>query len=372
MPRPQNKQPRPDYVRDRHRPKRSPVTKQLRNDAANKYAKTEPRVPRHKNGAVGGAALIVGGYLNHHILERGPQVTVAKANQQRRKIISVLIPDCHKHRVTNRRQYRALHGVAHEATFAQSLAALQPRRYQPHRQHHKIHSRAARDAKFVASVYCEVIAQNPETKPEKHHIDSQQPSANEEKSVQRQFLPALDQLALAHCNAAVYQESDKRNDQRNPKQEHKIFGVVIDHNAHRGRHCHRDIVAKSVKPNAFGAARGCKDVDGDSGICHSQSTKRSTVQRPYYRKHQHRARRQISAEEYEKQEETPHQNLLPRVRIHEEAAQRTGEDSRDGVARQDKPNHILGGSKCLAKVQRQQRRQQKEKYSIKFADITLQ
>ncbi len=54
----------------------------LGEDPAEEYAKAYAYVPRYEEGGIGGAALVVGGKVDEHVLERGEHVSVAKTYYQ--------------------------------------------------------------------------------------------------------------------------------------------------------------------------------------------------------------------------------------------------------------------------------------------------
>ena len=58
-------------------PKGAGIAQIFSNDTTEEDAKSHADVPRDEDGGVGRATLIVAGYIDGHILEGGPHVTVA-------------------------------------------------------------------------------------------------------------------------------------------------------------------------------------------------------------------------------------------------------------------------------------------------------
>ena len=64
------------------------IVEELRDDATQQDAETHADVPRDEDGAVGSTPLTVLRHVDGHILEGGPHVTVAQADEKRRDIIA--------------------------------------------------------------------------------------------------------------------------------------------------------------------------------------------------------------------------------------------------------------------------------------------
>ena len=68
-------------VQRSHSPECGVIAKMLGNHAAYEHASAHAKVPRGEYGAVGGAAFVVLGNGNNHVLESGPHVPVSKPDE---------------------------------------------------------------------------------------------------------------------------------------------------------------------------------------------------------------------------------------------------------------------------------------------------
>ena len=63
-------------------PEGGTVAEEFGDDASDKDAESHADIPGDKNGGVGGSALIVAGHVDGHVLEGGPHVAVAEADEE--------------------------------------------------------------------------------------------------------------------------------------------------------------------------------------------------------------------------------------------------------------------------------------------------
>ena len=63
-------------------PERSGITHKFGDDSTEEYSQTYADVPRHEDGGVGSASLVVVCHVDGHVLEGGPHVTIAQSDEQ--------------------------------------------------------------------------------------------------------------------------------------------------------------------------------------------------------------------------------------------------------------------------------------------------
>ena len=71
-----------------HRPESGGVAEEFGDDAAQEDAETHANVPGDQDGRVGRATLVVAGYVDGHVLEGRPHVTVAQTDKEGRAVVA--------------------------------------------------------------------------------------------------------------------------------------------------------------------------------------------------------------------------------------------------------------------------------------------
>ena len=135
---------------------------------------------------------------------------------------------------------------------------------------------------------------------------------------------------------------------------------MVDVERYRWRDGHSQIVAQPVVAYALGAAARGQHIDGYGAVGHGNGAEGCAMQGAHNGEEQQCASHQIACKEDEKQEKAHHEHLLARETVHHIAAEGAHEHGGDRVARKHQSNHILGGAKAFAQVERQQRGEQIE------------
>lgn len=68
----------------------------FRHDSSQQTTDSEAQVPAREDAAVGGASLVVPGYVDEHIEERGIEVSVAQSDECCRKVVCHGVGDGHE------------------------------------------------------------------------------------------------------------------------------------------------------------------------------------------------------------------------------------------------------------------------------------
>ena len=116
--------------------------------------------------------------------------------------------------------------IMREATLAQGLAALQAREDQTDGAEHEVGARAACDAHHLLAIDGQIVAQHAETEAEGHHIQPQQPAAQEEESVEGEFRLVAHHLLLRELDGGIDEPSDAGHNERYPEQQFETVGVL--------------------------------------------------------------------------------------------------------------------------------------------------
>ena len=74
-------------------PESSTIAEEFGDDASDKYAESHADVPGDEDGGVGGSALIVAGHVDGHVLEGGPHVAVAEADEEGGAVVANFIEE---------------------------------------------------------------------------------------------------------------------------------------------------------------------------------------------------------------------------------------------------------------------------------------
>ena len=285
-------------------------------------------------------------------------MAVAQSDEQCRAVVAQLLRHQNEQRVAHRRNDDSLAGIVRESAFAQGFHALQSRENQTQRQQQEKRARARRDAHRLFAVDGEIVAQNAVAEAEANHVHGQQPTLQEEESVERNGLFVFQNLPFARLNRRIDEKSDGRNGEGHPEEQVEVVDVAIDEDAHGGRNGRGDVVAQAVVANALVSSRRGQHVDGHGAVGHGCRAEGCAVDCADDGEKQQRGGQQIGAEAEEVEKQAQEQHFLAWKTVGKVAAEGSHHESRERVARQYESNHALRGAEILAQVERQQRREQ--------------
>ena len=138
-----------------------------------------------------------------------------------------------------------------------------------------------------------------------------------------------------------------------------------------------DIVAQTIIANPFRASRGGKGIDGECAVRNGCGSEWSTVQGSNHGKNENRRCQEIASEEEGKQTIHQHQHFLSRKTIHDVAAERTNDESGDGVARKYQSNGLFISHEPFAHEDGEERHEhierekQKEISNIQLDEVAI-
>ena len=112
------------HIHDDHGPEGGQVAERIGDDAAHEHAQAHADVPRDEDAGIGCATLVVAGQIDEHVLERGPHVAVAQADEDGRAKVANVVGTDDKQRVADDRDAHATAGILHNFALAQRLGTL--------------------------------------------------------------------------------------------------------------------------------------------------------------------------------------------------------------------------------------------------------
>ena len=237
-----------------------------------------------------------------------------------------------------------------KATIAQRLAPLQTREEQATRQDGKIGARAARYAKGFFAVDGKIIAQHTPAKAKHSNIDSQQPSAGKEETVERQLVFIFNNSLFGQLQRACNSYGAACHNKGYPEQRLITIHSIVQPDAHRWRYGHCKIVTQAIQPNAFVSARGGQHINGAGAVGHRYSPKGGAMQRAANGKHKDGARSNIARKADKEGGETTHQHPFARKAVNHITAKGAHHQRRHSISAQHNAYRIFCGPKLLAKI----------------------
>ena len=288
-------------------------------------------------------------------------------------------------------------GVEGETAFAEGLASLETGQDQADGTEHEVGACAAGDAHDLLAVDGEVVAEHAETETEGHHVETQEPTADEEETIPRKsrkeeggtrneitwkgsvcgrsiLLPRSSFLLPRKFDRSIDQPAEAGHDEGQPEEELEAGGELVDEDADGGRDSHSEVVGETVVADALGTAAGGQHVDGDSRVGDGQGAEGPAVEGADDGEQQKRGRGEIACKEDGEGAEADHQHRLAGEGVDDVTAKRSAQQSRDGVAREHEADHVLCCAEMLAQIERQQWREhieRKEQREVRRHHLTV-
>ena len=260
-----------------------------------------------------------------------------------------------EHRVSDRGNQDSDACMTGQLALSQRFATLQPRQDQSEGEQQEEGAGPAGDAHNLFAVDGQIVAQHAVAKSETDHVNANEPSSQEEETVEGNLLLVGHGCSFWQLHRSRDRHAYQGEKQRDDEQDVKVSEVFVEGDADRGRDGGGNVVAQPVIADALVAARGGQHVDGNGGIGHGARPERSAVESAHHGEERQSARQQIETVEYETQQHKENQHLLPVERIDDISAERPEQQRGHGIARQYQANDVFCRAEMLAQVDGEQR-----------------
>ena len=239
--------------------------------------------------------------------------------------------------------------------MAEGFTALQTRTEKTHREKGKISACSSCDGQNLLAVDGEIVAQYAPAEAKHGDIDGEEPCTGEEEAVERQFLFVANDVFFGQPDSPCDEHCTYRYDESYPEEYHVAVYHVVQIDADGWSYCHGEVVAETIKSDAFVSPAGRQHVDGAGAVGYGDGSEGSAMQCSANGKHEDCACCYVSGKEDGKARKAQHEHFLARETVYHIAAKWAHDKGCHGVAAQYDAYGVFGGSKSFAQIEGQER-----------------
>lgn len=335
-------------------PESGAVAKVLREDTAEDDAEAHADVPTDELGGVGCSAFRVGCEVDEHGLHAGPDMSVAKTDDERCTIVADWILEGSKEEIAEETHDDAVVDILHHPPFTERAGTNETREDESSAKHCKPSTCARRHPQDLFAVDGEVGGKDAVAHADADHNDSLAPSLDEEETVPGNRVAVGDNLFRRELDGGIDEKADACRHQAAEKEHVVIRCILIDKQSDGRSNAGGEVVAESVIADTLCPTRRMKDVDGTGRIGHRHGPHRSAVHRADDGKECHRARNQVAGKHRKEEEIADQQHGAAGEAVNQIARKRARQQRRQRIAGEDKSDGVFVGLISLAEVERQQ------------------
>ena len=135
----------------------------------------------------------------------------------------------------------------------------------------------------------------------------------------------------------------------------------VDPDGNRGADGGGDVIGEAVVADAFGAARGREDIDGEGAVGDCGDAEGDAMECADDGEEEKRASGDVADEEEGKDDEEEEKDLLAGEAVDQIAAEESSDERHDCIAEEDETDGILVGLESVAEVDGEQRGKEHER-----------